>query len=345
MKTVLLGKTKNFFKANLHMHTTISDGQMTPEEVKEAYRSNGYSIVAFTDHDVMVPHNDLTDKDFLAITSCEMEINQPNPENDFSLISTYHLNFFSKDPGAETLPCFSQRYVWLAHSKKYVTDEMRKTDYIREYSVECINDMISKANAAGFLVSYNHPVWSLQTRDDYAELKGLWGVECYNTGCARAGMTDNEQPFDDLLKKGNRIFPLATDDAHTRRDLFGGFAMVDAEKLEYAAVMRALEKGDFYSSTGPLILELCFEENQLSVRCSKAVKIVLNTDRRFALTIAAESGKTLEGGTFDLSEFLRGALAHDTTRYPFFFRVTVVDERGDKAWTRAYFEEDLRASL
>ena len=34
MKTVLLGKTKNFFKANLHMHTTISDGQMTPEEVK-----------------------------------------------------------------------------------------------------------------------------------------------------------------------------------------------------------------------------------------------------------------------------------------------------------------------
>jgi len=114
---------------------------------------------------------------------------------------------------------------------------------------------------------------------------------------------------------------------------------------EKDAVMRALEKGDFYSSTGPLILELCFEENQLSVRCSKAAKIVLNTDRRFALTIAAESGKTLEGGTFDLSEFLRGALAHDTTRYPFFFRVTVVDERGDKAWTRAYFEEDLRESL
>lgn len=345
MKTVLLGKTKNFFKANLHMHTTISDGQMTPDEVKEAYRNEGYSVVAFTDHDVMVPHNELTDKNFLAITSCEMEVNQPNPENDFSLVSTYHLNFYSKASEAEVLPCFSERYIWLSHSRKYVTDEMRKTDYSREYSVKCINDMISKANEAGFLVSYNHPVWSLQSREDYAGLKGLWGVECYNTGCARAGMIDNEQPFDDLLKNGNRIFPLATDDAHTRRDLFGGFVMVDAEKLEYAAVMRALEKGDFYSSTGPLIEELCFEENKLSVRCSAAARIVLNTDRRFALTLAAEGDRNLEGGTFDLSDFLRAASAHDEKKYPFFFRVTVVDGCGKKAWTRAYFKEDIQAGL
>lgn len=107
MKTVLLGKTKNFFKANLHMHTTISDGQMTPEEVKEAYRSNGYSIVAFTDHDVMVPHNDLTDKDFLAITSCEMEINQPNPEKRF--FAHFHLSsqlFFQRSLGRKRSPAF-----------------------------------------------------------------------------------------------------------------------------------------------------------------------------------------------------------------------------------------------
>ena len=37
MKKYLLPKEGKFYKANLHMHTTISDGAMTPEETKEAF--------------------------------------------------------------------------------------------------------------------------------------------------------------------------------------------------------------------------------------------------------------------------------------------------------------------
>ena len=59
MKKYLLPQTGQFFKANLHCHTTISDGSMTPEEIKEAYTSHGYSVVAFTDHDVLIPHPEL----------------------------------------------------------------------------------------------------------------------------------------------------------------------------------------------------------------------------------------------------------------------------------------------
>lgn len=341
MKIELLGGKGSFYKANLHTHTTISDGQLTPEEVKAAYQSRGYSIVAFTDHDVIVPHNDLTDESFLALTACEMEINQPDVENDFSLISTYHLNFFAKEPDNTALPCFSERYIWLAHSKKYVTEEMRSTDYKRKYSVGCINDMIEKANEAGFLVSYNHPFWSLQTYEDYADLKGLWGVECYNSDCARCGMTDNEQPYNDLLRKGNRIFPLATDDAHCRADLFGGFLMAEAEKLEYRTIMKALEAGDFYASCGPLIRGLSFEDGKVAVRCSEAAKIILNTDRRFGLVLKAGPGSALEYGEFDLSEFFRAAYTHDVKKYPPYFRVTVIDGEGNKAWTRAYFGKEL----
>ena len=47
----------------MHIHTTVSDGKATPEEAKEAYKSRGYSIVAYTDHNVMVPHNELADED------------------------------------------------------------------------------------------------------------------------------------------------------------------------------------------------------------------------------------------------------------------------------------------
>ena len=63
----LLPKGGNFYKANLHCHTTVSDGSLTPAEVKDAYKAHGYSVIAYTDHDIMIPHDDLNDDGFLAM--------------------------------------------------------------------------------------------------------------------------------------------------------------------------------------------------------------------------------------------------------------------------------------
>ena len=81
MRKYLLPKDGNFYKANLHCHTTVSDGKWTPEKVKEEYKKKGYSIVAYTDHNVMVPHGDLTDKDFLALTGFEINISKGRDAN------------------------------------------------------------------------------------------------------------------------------------------------------------------------------------------------------------------------------------------------------------------------
>lgn len=341
MKICLLGKSGTFFKANLHTHSTVSDGVLTPEELKTAYQSRGYSVLAFTDHDVVVSHNDLTDENFLALTACEMEINPHIPDGDFSLAPTYHLNFLAKSPDNTLIPCFSERYVWLPQTKPYITEEMRQFDFKRSYTVECVNAMIEKANEAGFLVAYNHPVWSLQNYADYAELKGLWGVECFNHTAARGGLTDTEQPFCDLLKNGNKIYPLATDDAHMKEDLFGGFVMIEAEKLDYSSVIQALEKGAFYSSTGPSVHQISFDDGKVEICCSEAAKIILSTDRRFGFTLTAKEKEPLECACFDLSAFLKGAYSHDIEKYPAYFRITVIDERGNKAWSRAYFTDEL----
>ncbi len=75
MRQELLPARGKFYKANLHMHTTISDGELTPEEVKRVFSDHGYSIVAFTDHEIIVPHNDLTDEHFLALTGFETAVN------------------------------------------------------------------------------------------------------------------------------------------------------------------------------------------------------------------------------------------------------------------------------
>ena len=41
-------------KGALHIHTTCSDGELTPQEAADAYEERGYDFVAFTDHDYLV---------------------------------------------------------------------------------------------------------------------------------------------------------------------------------------------------------------------------------------------------------------------------------------------------
>ena len=171
MKKTLLGK-HTFYKANLHTHTNISDGAMSPQEIKEVYKQKGYSVVAYTDHEVFVPHNDLTDESFVAINSCEFAINEKKGK-DFQFIKTYHVNFYAMNDQIDVVPCFHIKNIWLTQSLPYVTDKMKNINYPKEYSVECINQMIELGNENGFLVCYNHPVWSMQDYADYIDLNGL----------------------------------------------------------------------------------------------------------------------------------------------------------------------------
>ena len=342
MKRYLLPNEGKFYKANLHMHTTISDGRMTLEETKTEYQKRGYSIVAFTDHEIMLPHEDLTDENFLAITSVEYACNKPTPVNDFSDVTAVHINIYSPEPGRTYSPIFSENRFWIEHTKQYVTDEMRKSDYKMLYGVDKINHMIRLANEQGFLVSYNHPVWSLQNYTDYADLKGVWGVEVYNHGSWISGRPDTVVPLDDILRQGERVLPLATDDSHTIRDMFGGFVMIKATALEYDTIMTALEKGDFYASNGPQIHELYLDGDILHVSCSPAVEIHVTTADRYTPSTRGYNRLHTEAD-IDLSrckKFAEDELAH-TDMKPY-FRVTVRDEHGNCAYSRPYYWDEFQ---
>lgn len=90
----LLPKEGTFYKANLHCHTVVSDGDLTPEQVKEAYMGQGYSIVAFTDHNKYCKHEELNDEGFLSIAAYEANIDQFSPHEDaWPNLKVYHLIF------------------------------------------------------------------------------------------------------------------------------------------------------------------------------------------------------------------------------------------------------------
>ena len=335
MKKYLLPENGNFYKANLHMHTTISDGEMTVEETKKKYMEKGYSIVAFTDHEVMVQHTDISDENFLAITSTEIGINIRR-YTPFEYLKCYHLNLYSKEPLKECYSTFNEDYIWLENSKKYVTEEQKLVKYDKEYSIECINDIIKKAKEDKCLVSYNHPVWSLQNYEDYIGLKGLWGVEWYNTGCVIVGYNDSYQPIEDLARLGERVCPLATDDAHSIADCFGGWVMVKCNNLNYETVYSALEKGEFYSSTGPSILSLYIDDGIVKVKTSGVKSIQLITDRRYTMV---KNGSDLKEASFDIKDYLKESLnKHNENQY---IRITVIDDCGNVAHTRPYFIDEL----
>ena len=40
----------NAYKSALHIHNTVSDGDLSPEEVIKVYKQAGYDVLAFTDH-------------------------------------------------------------------------------------------------------------------------------------------------------------------------------------------------------------------------------------------------------------------------------------------------------
>lgn len=41
-------------KGALHLHTTCSDGELTPQEAANAYEERGFDFIAFTDHDYLL---------------------------------------------------------------------------------------------------------------------------------------------------------------------------------------------------------------------------------------------------------------------------------------------------
>ena len=332
MKKYLLPDQGSYYKANLHCHSVYSDGAFTPEQLKERYKTHGYSVLAYTDHDVFIPHHDLTDDGFLALAGFEVECSEPLPIADRK---TAHMCFIAKSPDVVIQPCWNEKYADKTHGEPYkhlVQFDPSQPPFERSHTPECVNAMIRAGREGGFFVTYNHPCWSQENYPDYSKYEGMHAMEIYNTECQNLGY-ESYAPgvYDDILRGGQRIYAVATDDNHNKRpgNSFGGFVMIKAEKLEYEAITRALFDGDFYASQGPEIHELYVEDRNIHVTCSDAVSITLNSGRRSAQVIHAADGKPVSKAVF---------VVRDDDPY---IRVTVTDARGRHANTRAYFPEEL----
>ena len=330
-KIVLLSAEKPYFKGNMHCHSTLSDGNQTPEELKAWFKGHGYHFLAITDHEVTYHHSDLDDEEFITITSAELSV------KDFPAVSTStnrrmkvaHFNIYAKEQDNDATLFYS------TVADHYAPDELRERlaatlgDKTREYTPEGINEIIRGANEAGFFVAYNHPRWSLETYREYGAYEGLWGVEIYNTSCALAGLNEYDiDVVDDLLRDGKRVFATSGDDNHSEKRCGGTFVKVNAPALTYKDIIDGLLGGNFYTSTGPEIYDLWVEEDTVHITCSAARQISYSTEGRRAKAVHAADGP-LTSASFKIE-------SDDG-----YFRLDVIDEQGQHANTQAYFLRDL----
>lgn len=326
------------YKANLHCHTTVSDGQNTPEEVKKLYMEQGYSVVAYTDHNALLDHSDLCDDKFVALNGYEIEANEPNCK-DYSVTHVAHICFIAKKKDNLSQVCTTEGNVW-GNARKYIPSlNLPDTDYVRRYTHEGVSDIMKRGHESGFFVTYNHPTWSLENYAHYSGYSGMDAMEIFNTGCFAAGFDEyNSHCYDDLLLQGKKIFCIAADDNHQNAntyatnpacDCFGGWVSIFAEKLEYEAITKALEEGRFYCSTGPEIKSFRVEDGYAYITTSPAHKISYLSGRRRTQQKTAFYGDSVCEAKFKIEP--------DDV----YFRIDVTDDHGYHANTNAIFTEDI----
>lgn len=277
-----------FFKGNLHLHSTRSDGALEPGAVLAAYRERGYDFVALTDH-------------FL-------------PRFDFPIVDTsgWRGPAFTTLIGAELhAPALENGEAW------HILAVGLPLDFAPTAQAETGPQLAARAAAAGAYVAIAHPSWYGLSEADARSLGAAHAVEVYNTGCeVESERGDSWELADILLNQGRRLHACATDDAHFQGppDAFGGWVMVRAASLDPEALLAALHAGHYYSSQGPDLHEVSLAGDEIRVACSPVRSIHLQaygsrsrfvrgdglreatfplpTDRRYCrITIVDEGGK------------------------------------------------------
>lgn len=330
---IFLNEELSFYKANLHCHTYFSDGTLSPEKIKEEYMARGYSAVAFTDHEHIINQSHLTDDKFVALVGCEIAIKEfpksstlANPN-----MKATHLCLYSEDPLCDTTPCYNST---LDHFQNEHTEGKIKHEgeFDRKYSAKGISEIIRICHENGFLVAYNHPGWSLESANEYLGYEGADFVEIINTGSIVKGLYNDEAAFAEMLLAGKKIFCTAADDNHNKTpiisphsDSFGGFVMINASRLEYSELIRALRCGNFYASEAPEIYSITEDADEIRIKCSPVRKISALSRGRRSRSAYPESGeKLITEASFRTKDFPDG------------FRIKIEDCEGKMAFSQFY---------
>jgi predicted metal-dependent phosphoesterase TrpH len=238
-----------WYRGNTHTHTTNSDGDSSPEVVVDWYRKKGYDFLFLTDHH-MVTDVSLLNK----------------PDDKILVIAGQEVG--------------DERYVHV--------NALNPTDVVQKQSGSTAGVILQRTvdavKTGGGIAQVNHPnfIWALKA-DDIAATNGATLLEVLNlhpnTNYLGAGaqFPSAEEVWDRVLSKGKAIWGVASDDTHQIQDIQTinagkdsrpgrAWIMVRAKDLSVPSIMSAIEKRDFYASTGVTLAEYSQDQRAITIK-------------------------------------------------------------------------------
>ncbi|MDI1324116.1 MAG: histidinol-phosphatase [Algoriphagus sp.] len=296
---------KQWYKGNLHTHSYWSDGDDYPEMIMDWYKSHDYDFVVLSDHNTLAegekwkllpksPSHEAAFDKYLAKYGPKGVVYREDSagriEVKLKTLAEYAPMF---EEESEFLIIQSQELSDTFEEKPLhmnVTNIQTKIDpqggnsvaEVLQRSLDQVKEQRDSTGVPMFL-HINHPnfIWAI-TPEDIIKLSGERFFEVYNGHPMVHNYGDSLRPSMEVLWdkvqtayiQANKplLYGLAVDDAHNYH-VFDenssnpgrGWVMVLAEKLDPASLVEAMERGDFYSSTGVSLAEINFDGNNLQV--------------------------------------------------------------------------------
>ena len=295
----------NWYKGNLHTHTTKSDGDADPEIVVEWYKKHGYDFLVLSDHNhrTILEHEDVDGPMMV--------------------------------PGEEVSARISGGGVPIHLNGIGISRVVEPTD--AGGVVQTLQANIDAILDAGGIAQLNHPngAWAFD-QEEIVQVQGASLLEVYNgwpgaNSEGGPGKHSAEEIWDGVLSAGKVIFGVATDDAHHYSDFSHvmanpgrGWVMVEAEELTQDAIIESLQTGRFYFSTGINLARIEMSDNLVSL------EIVQDRDYVYQTRFIGRDGVMLsEGDGLEASYDIGGDEGY--------VRASVLSSYGTRAWTQPIF--------
>jgi hypothetical protein len=295
-----------WYKGNTHTHTLNSDGDSSPDDVARWYREHGYRFLVLSDHNFLTSVDGINalmgaDEQFLLIPGEEITDRVGNKPIHVNGLAVERL---VQPQGGATV-------------------------------VEAIQRDIDAILAARGVPHLNHPNfgWAV-TAEDIRQLRNDRLFEIYNGHPlvnlgGGGGMPSLEEMWDVVLSSGKLLYGLATDDAHhfkrpgdPRASTPGhGWVVVRAPRLGAREILAALERGDFYASTGVELADVQVSPARYTLR------FVPEPSSRYTTRFIGKDGRVL------LESFANPA-TYEMKGDEGYVRAVVMESNGKRAWTQ-----------
>lgn len=299
-------KRLRWYKGNTHTHTINSDGDSTPDEVVRWYREHGYNFLVLSDHNFLTAIDGLNavygaEEQFLVIRGEEV--------SDKFGDKPIHVNGLNVE-----------RLIQPQGGKSVVEIIQRNVDAIR--------------NARG-VPHINHPNFGwVITSEDLKKVENNNLFEIYNghplvNNLGGGGKPGLEEIWDAILSSGKLLYGIAVDDAHHFKNPWNknashpgkGWIVVRAEKLSSAAILEAMERGDFYASTGVELADYQADEKRITITISEL------KSSKYRVHFIGKNGRLL-------SEALTNPAIYQIRGDEGYVRAKVLESNGKIAWTQ-----------